>query len=182
MGVFTAGIKIVERQIWRSIPAYGMAFIEGDHPSFNVAGTAGRLKPYVIFNATDTDTASFVFPVPRDVKPGSDVTFEAQVMIATPHATQRYAQLSFDHQAVSDGDTDDAALGGPENSGDLELVTSGQIWNTFSWTASYSSLGWAADDEVLGVLSRIDPTGSENTSDLYLRRFRIGFVISVGSI
>lgn len=135
-------------------------------------GTNNRMMVRA-FDDTTEEFVNFSFPVPGEIDTSGTVTFRAFVYAATAVAS-RFVQLSFNHVPLTSNESWDAA-GTDENSGDIALSGTQDQITVASWTETVSNLGWAADDIIIARLSRIAPSGTDLTGDLYL----IGFEIEI---
>ncbi|MDX1532832.1 MAG: hypothetical protein R3230_01345 [Nitrosopumilaceae archaeon] len=125
--------------------------------------------------AFDDSTEEYVnqtFTVPSDIDTSGTVTFRAGVIAATA-AGSTFIQLRFGHAAVADDEDIDSASYTNEDSGDIALNATQNDLIIAEWTETIANLGWVAGDVVFFRVSRIAPSGTNLTGDLYMTEFSI---------
>src|SRR5690606_31573717 len=130
----------------------------------------------ILARAFDDSTEEFVnfsIKAPSDIDTSGTVTFRVWMYAATAVAS-RFVQLTFDHRAVDNGESWDGAYTS-EDSGDLAIDGTQDDITEANWTETVSNLGWAADDFIMCRLSRIAPSGTNLSGDLYV----VGFAIEI---
>lgn len=135
-------------------------------------GTNNRMMVRA-FDDTTEEFVNFSLAVPGEIDTSGTVTFRAYFYAATAAGSVN-VQLSFNHLPLTSNESWDGA-GTDENSGDIAPSSTQDQITVGSWTETVSNLGWAADDLVVCRLSRIAPSGTDLTGDLYL----IGFEIEI---
>jgi hypothetical protein len=123
------------------------------------------------FDDTTEEFANGYFITPNDINTAGTITFRAYVRAKTAAASKN-VELNFGHIPLNDSEAEDAAYT-DVNSGDKAIdATQGDI-TEITWTATASTLGWAANDMIMFRISRIDASANDLTGDMYWHIFRI---------
>lgn len=125
------------------------------------------------FDDTTEEFVNFSLKVPSNINTSGTVTFRVWMYAATAVAS-RFVQLTFDHRAVDNSESWDGAYTS-EDSGDLAIDGTQDDITEGTWTETVSNLGWAANDYVMCRLSRIAPSGTNLSGDLYI----VGFAVEI---
>lgn len=125
------------------------------------------------FDDTTEEFVNFSLTVPGEVDTSGTVTFRVWMYAATAVAS-RAVQLTFDHRAVDNSESWDGAYTS-EDSGDITIDSTQDDITEATWTETISNLTWAANDFVMCRLSRIAPSGTNLSGDLYV----IGFAVEI---
>jgi hypothetical protein len=150
-----------------------------DYPATNfapwekVTGTYGDIYAH----AFDDGGAEYVqsqFKLPENIGSGSTtVTFYIEGFAKT-WVTGKNVEFTFYHSAKADDEDWDSADFTSEVSGDLALSTTAQdSMDFFSYTETFTNLGWSAGDHVRIKLGRTAASANELSGDYYLTHFRI---------
>lgn len=125
------------------------------------------------FDDTIEEFVNFSFQCPPELDLTGMVTFRVWMYAATAVAS-RFVQLTFDHRVVDNSESWDGAYTSVD-SGDLAIDgTQGDITEA-TWQENISQLGWSPNDLVMARLSRIAPSGTNLSGDLYV----VGFSVEI---
>lgn len=131
--------------------------------------TGTNVKVFVrAFDDTAEEFSNNIFPVPADANTGGTVTFRAWVMAKTA-ASSVNVDVRFGHLALNNSeDFDPSSPYTVEASGDTAIDSTQDDLTEITWTETFTTLGWAADDMVLFRFSRNPGAGSDLTGDMFL--------------
>lgn len=152
-----------------------------DYPGSNPApldtdlGTNGSIKRH-LFDASTEEFVIGQFQLPLSIDSSGTVQFEA-IGYAVTAVSSKNIKLKFYYSAQADGESWDTAFSSV-SSGDLACSGTQDQINLFSWNETVSNLGWAADDFVRFMVSRITPSSNNLSGDWGLLLFRITIPLS----
>ncbi len=158
---------------WRFIDLVPGAW---DYPAANPApldtdtGTNGTMKRHLFDDTTEEQIIAQI-RLPSDLDSAGTVFFELYGY-AVAAAASKNVEFTFYHSPKNDGENWDAAFSS-KISGDLATDATQDQLDSFSWSETVATLGWAADDLVRIKIGRTAPSVNNLVGDYGLTHFRL---------
>lgn len=152
-------------------PAAGLMAVETNAAPIEKINGTNVDKLVCAFDDTTEEYRNGILHVPTDVDTSGTVTFRAYLYAKTAAASKNI-ELRFGHVARNDSEAFDTAYTNVD-SGDKAIdATQGDLTEV-TFTATVSTLSWAASDQVYFRVSRIAPSANNLSGDMYLESFAI---------
>ena len=155
----------------------GLAPIESDVPSFNIATTTNLIHTTADFDDTTQEYLNGKFVAPTGLDPAGTVTFRIHGFSGTAAAAKNVA-FDFDHAAVANDEDLDAAAYTTEASGDEATINNQNDLEQHAWTETVANLGWVVGDLVYFRISRKTASADNLVGDWRMSLFEVDIPIT----